>query len=210
MVAATHLGEALEHDRLAALIPCPILGRRHCTDSRRGSSRTASARTSGRARVVRLIRAITVAGTAIGAVEAGAGIAYGEPRAIAIGLTAVAYAGWLFWASRRLETASRETIVTRIALVTLGIIAAAAVLEPTIASAMAIAALLPGVLVLPFLNSRGVGRILAVTAVVGLGSVAAGQLLAPSERLPSEVTGVLAMSGCREAVAPGLERHWEW
>ncbi len=144
--------------------------------------------------LVRLFRAITIAGSAVGGLEALAGAAYGEPRAVAIGLAAVAYAGWLQRTSGRLETADRETIVKRIATVTLGLIAAAAILEPTVAPAMAIAALLPAVLVLPFLNGRGVGRILVVAGVVGLGSVVAGQVIPTSDRLPPTITGILAFA----------------
>jgi len=141
----------------------------------------------------RLIGTITVAAGAVGGVEALTGTAFGEPRAIAFGLAAMAYGAWLFATSRRLETARRATVVTQIAFVTLALIAAAAILQPTVAPAMAIAALLPGVLVLPFLDSRGVGRVLAVTAVVGLGAVTAGQVIPSSDRLPSGVTGGLAL-----------------
>jgi GAF domain-containing protein len=57
---------------------------------------------------------------------------------------------------------------------------------------MAIAALLPGVLVLPFLRSAAVGRVLATVGVVGIGSVVAGQVVPPSHLLPAEVTGAFA------------------
>ncbi len=137
---------------------------------------------------------ITVTGCLIGGAEAITGFAYGEPRAIAIGLGAIAYAIWLLRTSMRLETARREAIATQIAMVTLAVIAAAAVLEPTVAPAMAIAALLPAVLVLPFLNSRGVGRVLVVAGAVGLGSMAAGQVVPSSDRLPSSISGVLALA----------------
>jgi diguanylate cyclase (GGDEF)-like protein len=144
--------------------------------------------------LIRLIGGITVAGTVIGGLEAVAGAAYGEPRAIAIGLATVAYAGWLHRIARQLETSEREKVVKRIAGVTLGLIAAAAVLEPNVAPAMAIAALLPAVLVLPFLNGRGVGRILVIAGIVGLASVVAGQVVPSSSRLPTAVTGTLAFA----------------
>ena len=144
--------------------------------------------------LVHLIRGITIAGTVVGSIEALAGLIYGEPRAIAIGLAAIAFAIWLLRTARALDKANRETVITRIALLTLGLIAAAAVLEPSVAPAMAVAALLPGVLVLPFLDSRGAGRILAVVGVVGLGSVASGRLLPASDRFPPEVSAVLALA----------------
>ena len=141
----------------------------------------------------RLIAGIMVAGGLVGGLEALLGLAYGEPRAVAIGLVTMAYVAWLFRASARLETAERVVIVTRMAYVTLALIAVAGVLEPHVAPAMAIAALLPGVLVLPFLDSRGVGRVLAATAVVGLGSVTAGQVIPASDRLPASLVGALAL-----------------
>lgn len=59
-----------------------------------------------------------------------AGLAFGEPRAIVLGLASVAYAGWLLHLTQRPETLGHETMVTRLASVTLGLIAVAAVIEP--------------------------------------------------------------------------------
>ena len=140
------------------------------------------------------MRALALTTAPIGALEMLAGLVFGEPRAIVLGLASVTYAGWLFRIARRPASLGRESTVTRIASVTLGLVAVAAVLEPTVAIGMAIAALLPGVLVLPFLSSAGVGRVLTVTGAVGIGSVVAGRIVPPSDRIPTEIAGALAFA----------------
>ena len=141
-----------------------------------------------------MVRGIAITATPISVLEMVAGLAFNEPRAALLGIPCIAYAMWLFYLTRDQEALAREGTVTRLAVVTLGLVAIAAVLEPTVAVGMAIAALLPGVLVLPFLSSAAVGRVLAVTGVVGIGSVVAGQLLPSSERIPAEVAGTLAFA----------------
>ena len=141
-----------------------------------------------------LMRAISFTAAPIGGLEMLAGLAFDEPRAIALGLASLVYAGWLLRLTRHTETLGQEATITHIASVTLGLIALAAVFEPTVAIGMAVAALLPGVLVLPFLRSAAVGRVLAVTGVVGIGSVVAGQLVPPSDRIPPEFAAALAFA----------------
>jgi diguanylate cyclase (GGDEF)-like protein len=141
-----------------------------------------------------LVRAISFAAAPIGSLEALAGVTFSEPRAILLGLASVAYAAWLLVLTRRPADVAHERTITQIASVTLCLIAAAAVLEPTVAVGMAVAALLPGVLVLPFLTSRGVGRVLVVTGFVGIGSAIAGQLIPPSTRIPAEIAGGIAFA----------------
>jgi diguanylate cyclase (GGDEF)-like protein len=66
------------------------------------------------------------------------------------------------------------------AAVTLGLIAASSVLQPSIANTMVIASALPVVIVLPYLDSRGVGRMIVAAGAVGMGSLAAGKLIPPT------------------------------
>jgi diguanylate cyclase (GGDEF)-like protein len=139
-----------------------------------------------------LIRAIGLAILPVDAIEILVGLFYGEWRAVVLGVASTAFAIWLLRLSGRPDTLERESTITRLALATLALIAAAAVLEPAVAVAMAITALLPGVLVLPFLRSVAVGRVLAMVGVVGIGSVLAGLLVPPSHLLPREVTSALA------------------
>ncbi len=141
-----------------------------------------------------LVRTISIITTPIGTIELLAGLAFGEPRAMMLGLAAIAYAVWLNLLTRDRDALGQERTVTQIASVTLVILAVAAVLEPTVAIGLAIAALLPAVLVLPFLSSGAVGRVLAMTGAVGIGAIAAGQVIPPSERIPGEVAGVLGIA----------------
>jgi diguanylate cyclase (GGDEF)-like protein len=141
-----------------------------------------------------MVRAISIVATPIGASELFAGVAFEEPRAIVLGVASIAYAHWLLRLTRHREALGEERTVTQVAFVTLALLAAAAVLEPTVAIGLAIAALLPGVLVLPFLGSAAVGRVLAMTGVVGVGSIAAGQLVPASGRIPVEVASVLGIA----------------
>jgi diguanylate cyclase (GGDEF)-like protein len=139
-----------------------------------------------------LIRSVAVAGGSVGGLEALFGSAFGEPRAIVLGLIAVAYALWLARLSFRFDELRQTTAVARIAAATLGLIALAAVFEPAVAFAMAIASLIPAVLVIPFLGSRAIGRILVIAGTVGVGSVLAGEFIPRSDRLPASVSGGLA------------------
>src|SRR5213593_504131 len=66
-----------------------------------------------------LIRAISLAAAPIGSVEALAGAAFGEPRAILLGGVSVAYAAWLLLVTRRPADVAHETTITQIASVTL-------------------------------------------------------------------------------------------
>ena len=123
-----------------------------------------------------------------------AGVAFDEPRAVLLGIASIVYALWLLLQTRDREALGQERTVTRIASVTLALLAVAAVLEPTVAIGLAIAALLPGVLVLPFLSSQAVGRVLAMTGIVGIGSIAAGQLVPSTGRIPAEVAATLGLA----------------
>ena len=139
-----------------------------------------------------LIGAIAIAGAMVGGLEALFGLAYGETRAVVLGLSAVTYGGWLAILSKRFDDLQQAETIGRIAAVTLVLVAMAAILEPAMAFAMAIASLLPIVLVLPFLGSRAIGRILIIGGIVGLGSVIAGELLPRGDRMPPALTAAVA------------------
>ncbi len=141
-----------------------------------------------------LIRGVGLAIVPIDVLEIIVGIAFGEWRAIVLGLASTTFALWLVFLSRRPENLGKQTTITRLATATLLLVAAAAVLEPAVSVAMAITALLPGVLVLPFLGAGGVRRILVMVGVVGIGSVVAGLVIPRSTLLPAEITAILAFA----------------
>jgi hypothetical protein len=82
----------------------------------------------GRARELRrLLSVVSLAALVVGLAEAAAGVAFGEPRAAAIGLAAVVFAIWLNLTSAQLEDLEQAPVVKRIAFVALALIAVAAV-----------------------------------------------------------------------------------
>ena len=146
-----------------------------------------------RARQLRMmLRAVAIVSAAVALLEVTAGFMYREPRAVGLGLAALGYAGLVAYLTAAVETFGRERVVARVATLTLCLLATGTIVEPSLAPAMAIAALLPGVLVLPFLSSRNVGRTLLVAGVVGIGSVIAKEILPTGDRLPPEVTQGIA------------------
>ncbi|HEY7970009.1 MAG TPA: EAL domain-containing protein [Candidatus Limnocylindrales bacterium] len=142
--------------------------------------------------LVGLVRLIGIAAISIGLLEAAAGIAYREPRAVLLGATAAIYGVWVVIRAGALDTSDRERTITTIASFTLGLIALAATLQPSMATAMAIASLLPAVVVTPLVSSRTVLRLLAMSGVVGAWSVFVGAVLPDSNRLPVELQSALA------------------
>jgi GGDEF domain-containing protein len=143
--------------------------------------------------LVGLVRLIGIAAISIGLLEAAAGIAYREPRAVLLGSTATVYGVWVLIRAGGLDTSDRERTITTIASFTLGLIALAATLQPSMATAMAIASLLPAVVVTPLVSSRTVLRLLAMSGLVGAWSVFVGAALPDSNRLPAELQSALAL-----------------
>ncbi len=140
--------------------------------------------TPGASILVGLVRLIGVVAIVIGLLEGLAGITYREPRAVLLGLTATTYGIWVASRAGGLTGPQRESTITRIAVLTLALIGLAATLQPSMATAMAIASLLPAVIVTPLVSSRTVLRLLIASGVVGAWSVFVGALLPDPNRLP--------------------------
>ena len=153
----------------------------------------AAAASSGVGVLAALVRLIAVVAILIGSIEGIAGIAYGEPRAIALGSAAAVYGLWVASRVAALTGPERETTIVRIASVTLVLIGLAALLQPSVASAMAIASLLPAVIVTPLVASRIVLRLLIVGGFVAAWSEIAGHLVPNMSRLPDEGQSAIAL-----------------
>ena len=138
------------------------------------------------------VRLIAVVAVGIGALEFAAGTGFAEPRAMALGGIAVAYGGWVWTRVTRLDGPEREGTITWIASLTLVVIGVAALLQPSIATAMAIASLLPAVIVTPVVSSRIVLRLLIASGCVGAWSVVIGALLPSANRLPIAAQSAIA------------------
>jgi diguanylate cyclase (GGDEF)-like protein len=153
---------------------------------------TAARDKSGAAILVGLVRLIGVVAFAIGSVEAAAGIVFNEPRAIILGSVAASYGLWVGNRVGRLSGETRERTITLIASVTLLLIAVASILQPSIATALAIGSLLPAVIVSPVVSSRTVLRLLIGGGLVGGSSVLAGAALPDTNQLPVEAQSAIA------------------
>ncbi|MFL5768768.1 MAG: putative bifunctional diguanylate cyclase/phosphodiesterase [Chloroflexota bacterium] len=140
-----------------------------------------------------LIRAVAVGAVVVGVAHAALGVAYADLRAFALGAMAVGYAGWLESESRHIGTRDRASSIGRIADVSLVVIGVAAVLQPSIAIAMAIASLLPAIVTLPFLSGHEVRRALLLAGFVGIGSVLAAEIVPVSTQIPAQFLSALGL-----------------
>jgi diguanylate cyclase (GGDEF)-like protein len=142
--------------------------------------------------LVGLVRLIGVAAIGIGASEVAAGIAFAEPRAVILGASAAAYGVWVASRVQRLRGVDRERTITWIAAMTLVLVGLASFLQPSVATAMAIASLLPAVIVTPIVSSRIVLRLLIFGGLVGAWSVAVQTLVPDTNLLPDGAQAAIA------------------
>jgi len=158
--------------------------------------------------LVALVRLIAVVACIIGVLEAAAGVAVDEPRAIVLGVIATVYGLWVATRASRLTGTGRERTITRIAVATLGLIATGAALQPSLATAMSIASLLPAVIVTPVVASRIVLRLLVLSGTVGAWSVLIARV-APASGLPDDAQAGLAFMTMVFAYAFLIIFMWE-
>jgi diguanylate cyclase (GGDEF)-like protein len=184
-----HSGDASEGPATPIFdeMPVPALADLPLSDPR-----AADARPDARQRqLAMLLRAVAVAVAAVGLPHAVLGLLFRDPRAVVLGAMAIAYTVWLLREVERLDSSDRSSAIARIADVSLVLVGLAAVLQPSIAAAMAIAALLPPVLTLPFLDGHQVRRVLMLAGFVGIGSVLAGEIVPASSAIPAHLTSAL-------------------
>ena len=141
--------------------------------------------------LITLVRLIAIVATVIGLLETVAGVIAAEPRAIVLGGCAVTFGIWVATRLARLRGLERERTITRIAVATLGMIAIAAALQPSLATAMAIASLLPAVIVTPIVPSRIVLRLLVLSGLTGAWSVLIARI-APTSLVPDDAQAAFA------------------
>ena len=141
--------------------------------------------------LIALVRLIAIVATVIGMLETVAGVIAGEPRAIVLGSCAVVFGIWVATRLARLRGLERESTITRIAIATLLLIAIAAALQPSLATAMAIASLLPAVIVTPIVPSRIVLRLLVLSGLTGAWSVLIARI-APTSLVPDDAEAAFA------------------
>ena len=103
---------------------------------------------------------MAVAVAAVGLPHAVLGVLFGDPRAVALGAMAIAYAAWLGREVGRIEASGRSAVIARIADVSLVLVGIAAVLQLSIAAAMATPRCCRPSRTPPFLDGHRVRRVL--------------------------------------------------
>jgi len=168
-------------------MPVPALA-----DLPQSDQRAADARPDSRERqLVVLLHGLAVATFAVGAAALALGLWYEDPRTIALGILGTGDAAWLARQTGRLDLSGRPQGIARIAYVTLVVIGIGAVLQPTMGPAMAVAALIPAVLTLPFLDGRQTRRVLAFAGIVGIGSMLAWEIVPRTAQVPAQLLAAL-------------------
>ena len=168
-------------------MPVPALA-----DLPQSDSRAADARPTRASGSSRCSSEPAVAVAAVGLPHAVLGVLFGDPRAVALGAMAIAYAAWLGREVGRIEASGRSAVIARIADVSLVLVGIAAVLQPSIAAAMAIA-LLPPVLTPPFLDGHRVRRVLL------LGGSSGSVLSSPVRSCPRPRRSLAHLTSARSA-----------
>ena len=158
--------------------------------------------------LVRLFRLLAIVTLVIGAAEITIGILHGEVRATVMGLVGCAYGTWVLHHVRNIRSDRQERVVSQLAVATLGLIAVASGLQPSLGTAMAIGSLLPAVIVIPVVATRVLLRLLLLSGVVGVWSVVAGQTIPPSG-LPEHSQAIVAFVIMALAYAFLIAFLWE-
>ena len=173
-----------------------------------GPTRDPAPKASEVATLVTLVRLIAIVAIAVGMIESTIGIIVREPRAVTLGAISVLYGTWVGTRLRPLAGSGREREITRIAVATLLLTATAATLQPSLATAMAIASVLPAVIVTPIVPSRIVLRLLIAGGVVGAWSVLIEQI-APASLVPDDAQSAVAFATLAFAYAFLIIFLWE-
>ncbi|MBA2381520.1 MAG: EAL domain-containing protein [Chloroflexi bacterium] len=158
--------------------------------------------------VAALIRLISLVAGIIGTLEVLAGVLAAEPRAVGLGGAAVGYAAWVATRVGGLSGPHRERTLIRIAVGTLAVIAIGGVLQPSLATALAIGSILPAVIVTPLVSSQVVLRLLILSGLVGAWSVLVAEV-APANRIPADLQSSIAFLTLTFAYAFLIIFLWE-
>jgi len=152
-----------------------------------GSTRDDQARS-----LLSTIRSVSLVAAPIALASLAAGLFFGETRTALVGLTALVYAVWLFVLTRRSVEQFGERSVIHVAFATLGIIAVAAILEPAVGQALAIAALVPVVLAVPYGTARTMSLLMLSGGIIGICAWLAPTIFPVDSLIPANVQAGLS------------------
>ena len=122
------------------------------------------------------------------------GASVGATSLAAVGGVSAIFALWLLIEARLSQGRSEAQLATRVAIATQVTAAAAVVVEPAVAFAVALGSLIPVILALPYVQRAPLTRLMAVSAVVGIFSLAAPDLLPWGTRAGGPLTVILPTS----------------
>ena len=130
----------------------------------------------------------------VGLFWAAIGAAVGAMSLAAVGAISAIFALWLFIEARRALYRSEAELATRIAVGTQVTAVAAVVAEPIIGVAIALGSLIPVILALPYVRRGSLTRLMVASAIVGVFSLAAPDLLPWGTRFDGNLATILPTS----------------
>ena len=150
-----------------------------------------------RGRAGPLRRALRVFGLIVlpvGVFWAAVGFAVGATSLAGVGVVAALFAVWLLIEARDAQDRTESELATRIAIGTQVTGVCAVIVEPAIGVAIALGSLIPVILALPYVRRTSLTRLMAISAVVGIFSLAAPDLLPWAMRAGSSIALILPTS----------------
>ena len=104
-------------------------------------------------------------------------VAVGEPALAMLGIVVCVFAMWLLAEGRRRSVRSDSELATRVAIGTQVAGLAAVLAQPAISTAVAIGALVPLLIAMPYVSMRQLTRLMLASAVIGAFVTAAPAIL---------------------------------
>jgi diguanylate cyclase (GGDEF)-like protein len=160
-------------------------------------ARAAPATASGRdaRRLALSFRAVAAVTLLFGVIEIGVAAAIAAPRLMMLAALAISVSIWLAREAGRMTGARIQTPVLRLNVVVLLVLPVTALIEPAIAAAVAITAIMPVVLAIPFVSRPALGRMMIIAALSGLACISvSGVATASASGLqPGTILGIGAL-----------------
>jgi diguanylate cyclase (GGDEF)-like protein len=122
------------------------------------------------------------------------GVALGDLALIAVGIVALVFASWMLLEHRTSANRPADSLATRAALATNLAIIAGVTAEPVIGIAMTMAAIIPAVLALAYVDRRLVVRLMLLGGLTGTYAALASSFLPWVSRFPSPLDVLLPTS----------------
>ena len=146
----------------------------------------------------------------VAGIEALTYVAFPQP---AIALTAVligGYGAWLLVAWRRARRTAITQFATRMALGMLAIVVVQAMLQPGAGPQLTVAALLPVIVVLPYLEDRALRTFIGFTWIAAVFVAVMGEFMPPSVALPPAYAGVFRVLVLAVVIGLALFLLWQF